>query len=124
MRTAASTCANVGCALRTLLDAKNTPYRNHFRTATKILGGGYSDKFKAQSLSPHLPEPIAKPAFPCHPERSEGSHIFNGLRSFTSFRMTEKPVLKWLSGCRQFGISVDPKFSEQPLMSLRLTHKL
>ena len=30
----------------------------------------------------------------CHSERSEKSHIFKRLRSCTSFRMTEKPVLQ------------------------------
>jgi hypothetical protein len=30
----------------------------------------------------------------CHSERSEESHIFKRLRSFTSFRMTEKPILQ------------------------------
>ncbi len=35
---------------------------------------------------------ISKPAYKknCHSERSEESRFFNGLRSFTSFRMTEK----------------------------------
>jgi hypothetical protein len=30
----------------------------------------------------------------CHSERSEESRIFKRLRSFTSFRMTKKPVLQ------------------------------
>ena len=30
----------------------------------------------------------------CHSERSEESRFFGRLRSFTSFRMTEKPVLQ------------------------------
>jgi hypothetical protein len=39
---------------------------------------------------------ISKPAYclACHSERSEESTNFNELRSFTSFRMTKKSVLK------------------------------
>jgi hypothetical protein len=33
---------------------------------------------------------------PAHSERREESRISNDLRSFTSFRMTETVVLKWL----------------------------
>jgi len=41
-------------------------------------------------------ETIAKPQNlgSGHAERSEESGIFNNLRSFTSFRMTEKEVLQ------------------------------
>jgi len=43
-------------------------------------------------------EAVSKPQFApnCHSERSEESRIFETLRSFTAFRMTEKEVLKWL----------------------------
>jgi hypothetical protein len=41
-------------------------------------------------------EALAKIPFDntCHSERSEESRIFKKLRSFTQFRMTEKPILQ------------------------------
>ena len=58
-----------------------------------VSGFRFSVKEPLQKLLPS--EALAKLPIDnnCHSERSEESRIFRRLRSLTSFRMTEKPVL-------------------------------
>jgi hypothetical protein len=50
----------------------------------------------------------------CHSGRSEESRIFKELRSFTSFRMTEKEVLQQLLDTTEIKVIWVPAFSRLP----------